>query len=182
MAVAKLVAMGTRPNATRTFNVEGTTYSPLDGKIQDWPKGRMDVNLQMIAKIAALCNDAGIEQAGNHYVASGMPTEAALKVHQLVGSNTLCMSKFFLPFLCHKYNRSLENFLVMVEKMGLPGGSGTSSGYRDVLRCCQTWKKLERRIATLQFDRDRKSMGVIVSSSSGRKSLLVKTFPTLYMI
>ncbi|KAL7264578.1 hypothetical protein ACSBR1_002521 [Camellia fascicularis] len=146
MAVAKLVAMGTGPNATRTFNVEGTTYSPLDGKIQDWPKGRMDVNLQMIAKIAALCNDAGIEQAGNHYVASGMPTEAALKV--------------------------------MVEKMGLPDGldSGAASGYRDVLRCCQTWKKLERRIATLEFDRDRKSMGVIVSSSlgRGRKSLLVK--------
>ncbi|KAF5954145.1 hypothetical protein HYC85_007001 [Camellia sinensis] len=131
MAVAKLVAMGTGPDATRTFNVEGTTYSPLDGKIQDWPKGRMDANLQMIAKIAALCNDAGIEQAGNHYVASGMPTEAALKV--------------------------------MVEKMGLPDGldSGTTSGYRDVLRCCQTWKKLERRIATLEFDRDRKSMGVI---------------------
>ncbi|CAL5389022.1 unnamed protein product [Camellia sinensis] len=146
MAVAKLVAMGTGPDATRTFNVEGTTYSPLDGKIQDWPKGRMDANLQMIAKIAALCNDAGIEQAGNHYVASGMPTEAALKV--------------------------------MVEKMGLPDGldSGTTSGYRDVLRCCQTWKKLERRIATLEFDRDRKSMGVIVSSSlgRGRKSLLVK--------
>ncbi|XP_028114215.1 calcium-transporting ATPase 4, endoplasmic reticulum-type-like [Camellia sinensis] len=146
MAVAKLVAMGTGPDATRTFNVEGTTYSPLDGKIQDWPKGRMDANLQMIAKIAALCNDAGIEQAGNHYVASGMPTEAALKV--------------------------------MVEKMGLPDGldSGTTSGYRDVLRCCQAWKKLERRIATLEFDRDRKSMGVIVSSSlgRGRKSLLVK--------
>ncbi|KAI8015983.1 Calcium-transporting ATPase 4, endoplasmic reticulum-type [Camellia lanceoleosa] len=144
MAVAKLVAMDTGPNATRTFNMEGTTYSPLDGKIRDWPKGQMDANLQMIAKIAALCNDAGIEQAGNHYVASGMPTEAALKV--------------------------------MVEKMGLPDGldSGTSSGYRDVLRCCQTWKKLERRIATLEFDRDRKSMGVIVSSSSGRKSLLVK--------
>ncbi|XP_028058920.1 calcium-transporting ATPase 4, endoplasmic reticulum-type-like [Camellia sinensis] len=144
MAVAKLVAMGTGPTATRTFDVEGTTYSPLDGKIRDWPKGRMDSNLQMIAKIAALCNDAGIEQAGNHYIASGMPTEAALKV--------------------------------MVEKMGLPDGldSGTSSGYRDVLRCCQTWKKLERRIATLEFDRDRKSMGVIVSSSSGRKSLLVK--------
>ncbi|XP_058199649.1 calcium-transporting ATPase 1, endoplasmic reticulum-type-like [Rhododendron vialii] len=145
MAVAKLVAMGSRPSAVRSFDVDGTTYNPLDGKIQNWPVGRMDVNLQMIAKIATVCNDAGIEQSGNHYVASGMPTEAALKV--------------------------------MVEKMGLPDGLdfGTSSRYADVLRCCQTWSKLERRIATLEFDRDRKSMGVITSSSSsGGKSLLVK--------
>ncbi|KAL7253146.1 hypothetical protein ACSBR1_007634 [Camellia fascicularis] len=66
--------------------------------------------------------------------------------------------------------------VVMVEKMGLPDGldSGTSKGYGDVLRCCRMWSKIERRIATLMFDRDRKSMGVIVSSSSRRKSLLVK--------
>ncbi|KAI8004664.1 Calcium-transporting ATPase 1, endoplasmic reticulum-type [Camellia lanceoleosa] len=65
---------------------------------------------------------------------------------------------------------------VMVEKMGLPDGLhyGTSKGYGDVLRCCQMWSKIERQIATLVFDHDRKSMGVIVSSSSGRKSLLVK--------
>ncbi|KAF7120511.1 hypothetical protein RHSIM_Rhsim13G0089100 [Rhododendron simsii] len=145
MAVAKLVAMGSRRSAVRSFDVDGTTYNPLDGKILNWPVGRMDDNLQMIAKIAAVCNDAGVEKSGNHYVASGMPTEAALKV--------------------------------MVEKMGLPDGLdfGASSSYGDVLCCCQTWSKLERRIATLEFDRDRKSMGVIVSSSSsGGKSLLVK--------
>ncbi|KAA8549543.1 hypothetical protein F0562_001439 [Nyssa sinensis] len=144
MAAAKLVAMGTREDIIRTFNVEGTTYNPSDGKIQDWPVGGMNPNLQMIAKIAAVCNDAGIVQSGSHYVANGIPTEAALKV--------------------------------LVEKMALPDGldSGSSSGYGDVLCCCQTWNKLERRIATLEFDRDRKSMGVIASSSSGRKSLLVK--------
>jgi Ca2+-transporting ATPase len=80
MAVSKLVAMGSRVGTLRSFNVEGTTYSPFDGKIEDWPVGRMDSNLQMIAKIAAVCNDAGVEQSGNHYVAGGMPTEAALKV------------------------------------------------------------------------------------------------------
>ncbi|KAH7560931.1 hypothetical protein JRO89_XS10G0141700 [Xanthoceras sorbifolium] len=144
MAVTKLVAVGSRVGALRSFNVEGTTYSPLDGKIEGWPVGRMDANLQMIAKIAAVCNDAGVEQSGNHYVASGMPTEAALKV--------------------------------LVEKMGFPEGSnhGSSSNDKDLLRCCQLWNKLEQRVATLEFDRDRKSMGVIVNSSSGRKSLLVK--------
>lgn len=143
MAVAKLVAMGSRAATIRTFNVDGTTYDPADGGIENWPAGSMDVNLQMIAKIAAICNDAGVEKSGHHYVASGMPTEAALKV--------------------------------MVEKMGLPNGlQHVSSSSDDVLRCCQAWANSERHIATLEFDRDRKSMGVIVSSSSGKKSLLVK--------
>ncbi|XP_061958875.1 calcium-transporting ATPase 4, endoplasmic reticulum-type-like [Populus nigra] len=144
MAVSKLVAMGSRAGTLRSFNVEGTTYSPFDGKIEDWPVGRMDSNLQMIAKIAAVCNDAGVEQSGNHYVAGGMPTEAALKV--------------------------------MVEKMGFPGGLNkeSSSVHEDVLACCRLWNTMEQRIATLEFDRDRKSMGVIVNSSSGKKSLLVK--------
>ncbi|XP_022752799.1 calcium-transporting ATPase 1, endoplasmic reticulum-type-like isoform X1 [Durio zibethinus] len=142
MAVSKLVAIGSRPGTLRSFDVEGTTYNPFDGKIQGWPVGQMDANLQMIAKISAVCNDAGVEQSGNHYVATGMPTEAALKV--------------------------------LVEKMGFPEGYDSSSGHGDPQRCCQLWNKIEQRIATLEFDRDRKSMGVIVNSSSGHKSLLVK--------
>ncbi|XP_057999255.1 calcium-transporting ATPase 4, endoplasmic reticulum-type isoform X2 [Hevea brasiliensis] len=137
MAASKLVAMGSRIGTLRSFNVEGTTYDPLDGKIEDWPVGRMDSNLQMIAKIAAVCNDAGVERSGHHYIASGMPTEAALKV--------------------------------LVEKMGFPGGLNESSS-----GCCQLWNKMDQRIATLEFDRYRKSMGVIVKSSTGKKSLLVK--------
>ncbi|XP_050230437.1 calcium-transporting ATPase 1, endoplasmic reticulum-type-like [Mercurialis annua] len=142
MAVSKVVAMGSRIGTLRSFNVEGISYNPSDGKIEDWPVGRMDSNLQMIAKIAAICNDADVEQSGQHYIATGMPTEAALKV--------------------------------LVEKMGFPGGLESSSGHEDVLRCCQLWNKMEQRIATLEFDRDRKSMGVIVNSSSGKKALLVK--------
>lgn len=143
MAVSKLVAMGPKVNTLRTYDVEGTSYDPFDGKIKDWPVGEMDANLQTIAKIAAVCNDAGVEQSGLHYVSTGMPTEAALKV--------------------------------LVEKMGLPSGLGSSSGpSSDALHCSNTWNEIERRIATLEFDRDRKSMGVIVKSKSGKRSLLVK--------
>ncbi|KAG6583455.1 Calcium-transporting ATPase 4, endoplasmic reticulum-type [Cucurbita argyrosperma subsp. argyrosperma] len=144
MAVAKIVALGSRVGTLRAFDVEGTTYDPLDGKIIGWLGGQLDANLQMLAKIAAVCNDAGVEKSGHHFVANGMPTEAALKV--------------------------------LVEKMGLPEGYDSSSAdiNGDVLRCCHAWNKNEQRIATLEFDRDRKSMGVITTSSSGKKSLLVK--------
>ncbi|KAL0369740.1 UNVERIFIED_CONTAM: Calcium-transporting ATPase 4, endoplasmic reticulum-type [Sesamum angustifolium] len=60
--------------------------------------------------------------------------------------------------------------------MGLPDElrSGPSSGFDGVLRCSYAWNKIDQRIATLEFDRDRKSMGVIVNSGTGKKSLLVK--------
>ncbi|XWS66974.1 hypothetical protein CRYUN_Cryun05aG0246500 [Craigia yunnanensis] len=143
MAVAKLVAMGGDASRLRSFRVDGTTYNPSDGKIHDWLSGGMDANLVTFAKIAAICNDAGVTHSDHKFVAHGMPTEAAIKV--------------------------------LVEKMGLPKGShsGGSAG-SDVLRCCQWWNEYEHRIATLEFDRDRKSMGVIVKSKSGRRSLLVK--------
>ncbi|KAJ7972488.1 Calcium-transporting ATPase [Quillaja saponaria] len=144
MAVAKLVAIGQAAYKLRAFKVDGTTYNPFDGKIQDWPAGEMDANLQMIAKIAAVCNDAGITQTEHKFVAHGMPTEAALKV--------------------------------LVEKMGLPEGSPNvrSASTSNLLSCCKWWSDNYRRIATLEFDRDRKSMGVIVNSGAGKKSLLVK--------
>ncbi|CAH8276873.1 unnamed protein product [Arabidopsis lyrata] len=142
MAVSKLVAMGSRIGTLRSFNVEGTSFDPRDGKIEDWPAGRMDANLQMIAKVAAICNDASVEQSDQQFVSRGMPIEAALKV--------------------------------LVENMGFSEGLNKASSNGDALRCCRLWSELEQRIATLEFDRDRKSMGVMVDSSSGNKFLLVK--------
>lgn len=144
MAVAKLVAMGPTVDKPRTFKVEGTTYSPFDGKIHGWPTGGVDVNLRMISKIAALCNDAGVTHSEHKYSATGMPTEAALKI--------------------------------LVEKMGLSEESPHQSILctSDLLHYCQQWNEVERRIATLEFGRDRKSMGVIVNSRCGKKTLLVK--------
>jgi Ca2+-transporting ATPase len=80
MSVAKLVAIGDAEGKVRSFKVDGTTYDPRDGRIHDWPAGRMDANLQTIAKISAVCNDASVAHSSHQYTATGMPTEAALKV------------------------------------------------------------------------------------------------------
>ncbi|KAF7804519.1 Calcium-transporting ATPase 4, endoplasmic reticulum-type [Senna tora] len=155
MAATKLVAIGPNADALRAFKVEGTTYNPSDGKIEDWPAGRMDANLEMIAKIASVCNDAGVTQSEHKFVAHGMPTEAALKT----------------IFLCF-----LLGIQVLVEKMGLPEEARDvkEASTSTLLCCCDWWNKHDRRIATLEFDRDRKSMGVIVNSRQGKTSLLVK--------
>lgn len=153
MSVAKLVAIGSDPYSLRDYMVEGTTYDPCDGRIQDWPKGQaMDPNLQSIARIAALCNDAGIAYTGHQFCANGMPTEAALKV--------------------------------LVEKMNLPGSerhsyAASTGNHPDSaeirLYCCEWWSERTHRIATLEFDRMRKSMGIIVKSAdTGENLLLVK--------
>lgn len=90
MAVSRLVAIGDKGNVLRTFKVDGTTYNPLDGKIHGWPVGDMDVNLQMIAKIAAVCNDSSVSLSENKFSVSGMPTEAALKVISISCFHNLC--------------------------------------------------------------------------------------------
>ncbi|KAJ4793027.1 hypothetical protein LUZ62_044273 [Rhynchospora pubera] len=141
MSAVKLVAIGRWPDAVREFKVDGTTYDPHDGKIHDFPVGNLDANLKMIAKIAAVCNDASVAHSGQQFVANGMSTEAALKV--------------------------------LVEKMGIPeAAQGLPSD--EILRCCDWWNKTAQRVATLEFDRTRKSMGVIVKSEAGSNSLLVK--------
>ncbi|PKA63277.1 Calcium-transporting ATPase 4, endoplasmic reticulum-type [Apostasia shenzhenica] len=143
MSAVKLVSIGGWAGTLRSFKVDGTTYDPNEGKIHDWPTGKLDENLQMIAKIAAVCNDASIACSRQHYVATGMPTEAALKV--------------------------------LVEKMGLPAGCDASSlGSAGILKCCQWWNAATPRLATLEFDCIRKSMGVIVRSNTGGNNLLVK--------
>ncbi|VAH13059.1 unnamed protein product [Triticum turgidum subsp. durum] len=116
MSVSKLVAIGDAPGKVRSFKVDGTSYDPRDGKIYDWPAGRMDANLEMIAKVA-----------------------------------------------------------VLVEKMGVPEGkNGLSVDPSETLGCCRWWSNAAKRIATLEFDRMRKSMGIIVTSKSGGNTLLVK--------
>lgn len=80
MSVTEFFTLGGKITASRIFHVEGTTYDPKDGGIVDWTCYNMDANLQAMAEICAVCNDAGIYFDGRLYRATGLPTEAALKV------------------------------------------------------------------------------------------------------
>lgn len=80
MSVTEFFTLGGKTTASRVFRVEGTTYDPKDGGIVDWNCYNMDANLQAMAEICALCNDAGIFCDGRLFRATGLPTEAALKV------------------------------------------------------------------------------------------------------
>ncbi|KAK1324466.1 Calcium-transporting ATPase, endoplasmic reticulum-type [Acorus calamus] len=80
MSVNEFFTLGGKTTTSRVFHVEGTTYNPKDGSIEDWTYYNMDANLQALAEICAVCNDAGIFCNGHLFRATGLPTEAALKV------------------------------------------------------------------------------------------------------
>ncbi|BBN18941.1 P-type Ca2+ transporter type 2C [Marchantia polymorpha subsp. ruderalis] len=154
MSVTELVAIGSNPVATREFHVDGTTYSPVDGGIVGWT-GELDANLRAIAEISALCNEAAIAFKGNQFRATGIPTEAALKV--------------------------------LVEKMGVPDARLQAKIAEERSRpqnlldntmvelgCCDFWNSRQEKLGLLEFDRLRKSMGVIVRNNVGKNRLLVK--------
>ncbi|KAE9463137.1 hypothetical protein C3L33_04950, partial [Rhododendron williamsianum] len=155
MSVIEFFTFGGKTTSSRIFRVEGTTYDPKDGGIVDWNCYNMDANLQAMAEVCAVCNDAGIFCNGRLFRATGLPTEAALKV--------------------------------LVEKMGVPD-SKVRNKIRDSqlaanylidsntvkLGCCEWWTKRSKKLATLEFDRIRKSMSVIVREPTGNNRLLVK--------
>ncbi|KAI3981905.1 hypothetical protein MKX01_041168 [Papaver californicum] len=143
MLVTDFFTLGGKTTMSRLFHVEGTTYNPKDGGIMDWTCYNMDANLQAMAEICAVCNDAGV-----------------------------CL---------------LAALKVLVEKMGVPDIKARNR-IRDLqlaadysidrstikLGCCDWWAKRSKRVATLEFDRVRKSMSVIARESTGQNRLLVK--------
>nr|CAD1844504.1 unnamed protein product [Ananas comosus var. bracteatus] len=155
MSVNEFFTLGGEMNTCRAFHVEGTTYNPKDGGITGWSYSNLEGSWQTLAQICALCNDAGIYCNEFLFRASGLPTEAALKV--------------------------------LVEKMGVPDAKArsrirdgllTADYFLDrstvKLGCCDWWTKRSSRVATLEFDRVRKSMSVIVREPTGNNRLLVK--------
>ena len=81
MSVVQLVvpASPSDPASMAEYAVAGTTYNPQLGQVEGLPAQR-GANIESLAQICALCNDAGLVYKNGGYSASGMPTEAALKV------------------------------------------------------------------------------------------------------
>ncbi|TYI19333.1 hypothetical protein ES332_A07G158000v1 [Gossypium tomentosum] len=155
MSVAEFFTLGGKTTTSRIFHVEGTTYDPKDGGIVDWTCYNMDANLQVMAEICAVCNDAGIFCDGRLFRATGLPTEAALKV---------LVEKMGVP------DAKMRNEI---------HDSQLAANYlidRSTIKLgCWEWRtKRSKRLATLELDTLRKSMSVIVREPTGHNRLLVK--------
>ncbi|CAI5957136.1 unnamed protein product [Closterium sp. NIES-65] len=150
MAVSALVLPGTLPSTFLSFAVDGTSYNPADGEILNWGRSVTFPNTQSLTQAAVLCNDASISLKGGAYRASGLPTEAALRV---------LVEKIGVPD--DTLQLSIRN-----KRKGAP-----ASHLQDAN---EWWGKQWERKAVLEFDRSRKSMSVIVRSSQGKTRLLVK--------
>lgn len=155
MSVTEFFTLGGKMTSSRIFHVEGTTYDPKDGVIVDWTCYNMDANLQAMAEICAVCNDAGIYFDGRLYRATGLPTEAALKV---------LVEKMGVPDA--KARNKIRDTQIAANHL---------IDHNTVkLGCCEWWTKRSKQVAMLEFDRIRKSMSVIVREPNGHNRLLVK--------
>ncbi|PKA64413.1 Calcium-transporting ATPase, endoplasmic reticulum-type [Apostasia shenzhenica] len=155
MSVNEFFILGGSSSTFQAFRVEGSTYNPKDGCIVGWSFKKMDPNLQILAQICAICNDAGVYCKDFLFRATGLPTEAALKV---------LVEKMGIPDA--KTNNRIRESQFVAEY---------STGHSSVkLGVCDWWRKRSKRIATLEFDQVRKSMSVIVRESTGAPRLLVK--------
>eukprot|EP00033_Pygsuia_biforma_P001289 GCRY01001456.1.p1 GENE.GCRY01001456.1~~GCRY01001456.1.p1 ORF type:complete len:1025 (-),score=253.77 GCRY01001456.1:129-3125(-) len=137
----------------KEWTVEGTTYDPR-GTIsvsdsQKAPNLRSDKGLVTLSQIATLCNDASLSFNAERGVfeISGEATEAALKV--------------------------------LSEKIGSPNANRTQPLSNDELAhfYAKHWESVLKKIVTLEFTRDRKSMSVVVKENNGQEHLFVKGAP-----
>ncbi|GMF27000.1 unnamed protein product [Phytophthora fragariaefolia] len=147
-----------------TYDVEGHTYAPI-GKIEGAPLGQFKA-VSSLAAVCSLCNESAIEYHEGKYVRVGEPTEAALKV--------------------------------LVEKIGFPHDSAKQAELESlragnpekaVQFCNEFLEEQNKKLAVLEFSRDRKSMSVLCaksaassqratrSSASNQNILLVKGAP-----
>mmetsp|Transcript_7445 Transcript_7445/g.12862 ORF Transcript_7445/g.12862 Transcript_7445/m.12862 type:complete len:1044 (+) Transcript_7445:87-3218(+) len=103
----------------------------------------LDAVLQALAKVCAVCNEGHVECKAGVFRAVGAPTEAALKV--------------------------------LVEKlaMSMLEGAACQSPEEHPEPVCDYFRERSPVLSLLEFDRDRKSMSVLVDTAGGKK-LLVK--------
>lgn len=137
---------------SRTFDVKGTSYNPGDGHVVGL--SALDAVLHELADICTVCNEASltVDEASGAFRAAGAPTEAAL--------------------------------IVLAEKLGVPNRETTiqlnerrrTAAREHPMPIASARRAASQILATLEFDRRRKSMSVIVAPRGNAPSpeLLVK--------
>ncbi|KAJ1961799.1 hypothetical protein GGI12_003041 [Dipsacomyces acuminosporus] len=165
MSVTRVVVLNSEGHI-HEFEVTGSDFSPA-GNVIDTVSGQTVFNaaaddtsvpgstraLQDLALVSALCNDATIsyQHEKNYYHHVGEPTEAALKVLvEKIGT------------LSAKFNSTLDKL----------------SKADRAQACCQWVLHRFKRLATLEFTHERKSMSVLVHDSEHKVDrLMVKGAP-----
>jgi len=158
MSVQRLFVLGDK-GQIEEFAAEGGTYATFDIKTgknlkltptSDNSKASGspvdNESIKQMARICSLCNDSHIELKGDTFSSIGQSTEASMKV--------------------------------LVEKIGIPGKDNAELEKKNkndrVMACNNYWASTAERVSTLEFDRDRKSMSVLVQPKDGKAELLVK--------
>ncbi len=132
MSAVTLVAFGKAASDLRDFSISGTSFDPDGGEIEGLTT--IDSAVEQVATVCSLCNDSRlVSHHGDAFKAVGQPTEVAL--------------------------------LVMAEKVGVSDAALQkqirSGRIADPMGACTAYAAKYKKLATLEFDRDRKSMSVL---------------------
>jgi Ca2+ transporting ATPase len=165
MCVQKVMTVSSIEDQTvfKHFEVAGDSFSPI-GAIKVEGKNQLKVpaldepTLAEVGKICALCNESTLgfskkrdEDKAGAYTKTGAPTEAAL--------------------------------LVLAEKIGVPDRKGHEAaqalpdGNDRATVARRHWDHQYKKLAVLEFDRNRKSMSVLAEDNNGKQFLFVKGAP-----
>lgn len=144
----KKMALPTGGAKMGAYDVEGHSYAPI-GKVidlkADWAKNKA---LHTFSKVAAICNESRLSvDDDGRFKRAGEPTEAALRV--------------------------------LVEKLGCPDAGIESRCLQaekrtkeDAMAFSKYWLSGVKKLAVLEFTRDRKSMSVLCKDSAQEGNVL----------
>ena len=143
------------PGLLTSYAVQGTSYDPSDGGVVGLKGGALDACVDAVSRICVMCNESTIELKDGQFRCAGEPTEGALKVlAEKIGVD----------------DSAANAKIVKLRSKDPAKGCGGVAAYHS---------SNGAKLATLEFDRGRKSMSVIVSDGAGKgkNSLLVKGAP-----
>mmetsp|Transcript_9814 Transcript_9814/g.26681 ORF Transcript_9814/g.26681 Transcript_9814/m.26681 type:complete len:1042 (-) Transcript_9814:320-3445(-) len=153
MTAVSLVHVGaSAAEALVEYEVEGTSYRP-EGRVVGLPGGKAAASqrsLLALSKVFSLCNEARVTY------------NAEADKYERVGEPTEAALR------------------VVVEKVGLPTVAGPASKADASSVCNNEWTRTHELQALLEFSRDRKSMGVLVTPSAGADQLPCKAGKTAH--